>query len=300
MRTSTLFLSLLLLAGCGEELAPLRPAPRERQPALSADEAAARYGELCASCHGAIGEGGLGPPLSDLAMEHGALTEVIDLRMPENDPDQCRDGCAESLATFVLTRLTSEALACEAVPPAPRRLRLLNRREYAASVVDLLGLDAGAAPATCEPTTFTYDPAGRALSSVHVAGTFNGWDAAAWPMTRSGIVWTLTRALPVGVHEYKLVLNGGEWIPDPANPDRADDGFGGSNSRLEITCDASASSGGSTGGGDALDLARDLPLEARAEGYVFDNSAEALQITSVHLDELLRAAQRGLDALGDG
>ncbi|MCB9596506.1 MAG: DUF1592 domain-containing protein [Sandaracinaceae bacterium] len=300
MRSSLFFLSLLLCAGCAESgLEPLRPTPRAPTPPLSPEEASARYAELCASCHGELGEGGLGPRLVDVAMDHGALSQTIDEAMPANDPSLCRDGCAEGLATFIETRLTSSALACDAVPPAPRRLRLLNRREYAASVVDLLGLDAGggAAP-SCEPTTFRYDPAGRSLTSVHVAGSFNGWDAAAWPMTRTGAQWTLTRALPVGVHEYKLVLDGGEWIPDPANPDRADDGFGGFNSRLDVRCDASAPGGASPT--TALDLARDLPLEARDAGYVYDNSANALQVTSVHLDELLRAAQRGLDALGDG
>jgi len=291
----------LLLLGCGEgELTPLRPSPRAPDPPLSPEDAAARYAAQCAECHGAIGEGGFGPRLIDLDTAHGELVAVIHESMPQQDPTQCTDGCAEGLATFIEQRLTSDALRCDEVPPAPRRLRMLNRREYAASVRDLLGLrDDDAPPATpsCEPTTFRYDPGARSLSSVHVAGDFNDWDATAWPMTLAGGAWSLTRALPVGTHEYKLVLDGGEWITDPANPERADDGFGGSNSVVRVTCDATAGGGEPSGGG--LDLAADLPPDARPEGFVYDTSATALSVTSVHLDELLRAGERALDSLGD-
>lgn len=295
---SCLLACSLLLIGCSDgELTPLRPSPREPDPPVSPEDAAARYAAQCAECHGEIGEGGLGPRLIDLDAAHPELVAVIHESMPQSDPTQCTDGCAEALATFIEERLTSDALRCDVVPPAPRRLRMLNRREYAASVRDLLGLTGDAAPPSCEPTTFRYDPGGRSVSSVHVAGSFNDWDAAAWPMTHAGGTWTLTRALPVGTHEYKLVLDGAEWITDPANPERADDGFGGRNSVVRVTCDASEGGGEATGG---LDLTADLPPDARPEGFAYDTSADALSVTSVHLDELLRAGERALDALGDG
>nr|MBA3455156.1 isoamylase [Deltaproteobacteria bacterium] len=33
-----------------------------------------------------------------------------------------------------------------------------------------------------------------------------------------------------GLHQYKFIVSGNQWIPDPTNPDAAEDGFGGRNS----------------------------------------------------------------------
>lgn len=52
---------------------------------------------------------------------------------------------------------------------------------------------------------------------VAVAGTFNGWDQFMTPMEdpdRDG-VWTASYRIPDGRHEYKFVINGSDWIPDP-------------------------------------------------------------------------------------
>lgn len=61
---------------------------------------------------------------------------------------------------------------------------------------------------------FTYtDPNANA---VFWAGDFNGWNATATPLTKSGAVWSVTLALPAGTHAYKFVADG-QWIADPEN-----------------------------------------------------------------------------------
>ncbi|MEQ9646902.1 MAG: DUF1588 domain-containing protein [Sandaracinaceae bacterium] len=282
----------LLACAQGTGLEPLRPPEREPTPPLGDVASVERYAALCASCHGELGEGGFGPPLVDIETEERALAQLIDETMPQDAPESCKGSCADGVAHFIKTQLTSEALRCDGVEPAPRRLRLLNRREYAASVRDLLGLPQGAEEGgdPCPETTFRYDPGGRSVSSVHVAGTFNGWSATAWPMRLEAGVWTLTRSLDPGRHAYKLVLDGGEWIEDPSATESEDDTFGGRNSVLQVRCAEGAA---------PLDLTASLPVEPRPEGYVYDNSADALQVTSIHLDELSRAAAAAVAHLGE-
>lgn len=71
---------------------------------------------------------------------------------------------------------------------------------------------------------------------VALAGTFNRWDPATTPLTRAGApgVWTVTVALPVGQHQYAFVVDGQQWIPDPAAPS-IDDGFGRKNSVVSVS-----------------------------------------------------------------
>ncbi len=71
---------------------------------------------------------------------------------------------------------------------------------------------------------------------VAVAGTFNQWDQNAAPLIPAGTdgVWTTTLALPVGQHQYAFVIDGRQWIVDPAAP-AMDDGFGRRNSLVVVT-----------------------------------------------------------------
>lgn len=74
------------------------------------------------------------------------------------------------------------------------------------------------------------------VRSVAVAGTFNNWSMTADMLSdREGTgMWTIVLPLPPGRHEYKFVINGEEWIPDPGNSNLVDDGFGGSNSVILV------------------------------------------------------------------
>lgn len=96
-------------------------------------------------------------------------------------------------------------------------------------------------------------------------------------MTLSGDSYTLTRALPNGVHQYKFVIDG-QWVTDDANPNRVSDGFSGFNSVLTVQCSAP--------------LSITLPPENRPKGYAFDNNAEAGLVTSAHVEGFLEHSAR--------
>jgi hypothetical protein len=77
-----------------------------------------------------------------------------------------------------------------------------------------------------------YAPTAKQVS---VAGTFNQWDPQAAPLARvdGDGVWTVTLPLSTGQHQYAFVIDGKQWIPDPAAP-AVDDGFGRRNSVLAV------------------------------------------------------------------
>ena len=47
-------------------------------------------------------------------------------------------------------------------------------------------------------------------------------------------IWERIEALPAGRYQYKFVIDRVNWKPDPNNPQRVDDGFGGFNSLLIV------------------------------------------------------------------
>ncbi len=72
--------------------------------------------------------------------------------------------------------------------------------------------------------------------SVTLAGTFNNWSRISDPLQDKDAngVWKIVLPLSPGRYEYKFVIDGEEWIPDPANPDTVKDGFGGKNSVIRV------------------------------------------------------------------
>ena len=97
----------------------------------------------CNLCHGDDGSGTtIAPSLANLS-SLGALTEKIDSSMPLSNPAACTENCASRVASYILGDLqrATGTLACRSGPTAlQRRLRPLTRREYIATVQDLLGL----------------------------------------------------------------------------------------------------------------------------------------------------------------
>lgn len=69
---------------------------------------------------------------------------------------------------------------------------------------------------SCE-TVFTYAP-NRSVQSVALAGEWDGWTVT--PMTGPDAegAYRLAVDLKPGAYAYKLVVNGNEWLFDPANP----------------------------------------------------------------------------------
>ena len=88
---------------------------------------------------------------------------------------------------------------------------------------------ATAAPQTVVTTlTLTAQDAGR----VEVAGSWSGWTPE--PMLKGGDRFTLDVTLPPGRYEYIFLVDGQFWRADPAAPLSRDDGFGHTNSILNI------------------------------------------------------------------
>lgn len=69
--------------------------------------------------------------------------------------------------------------------------------------------------------------------SVQLAADFTDWAPAYGLNETAPGVWTVVVAVEPGVHQYAFVVDGERWIPDPLAP-KVDDGFGGSNSRLDV------------------------------------------------------------------
>jgi len=77
--------------------------------------------------------------------------------------------------------------------------------------------------------------------SVCIAGTFNDWRPGATPMIHIGAGrWVKDLALPPGVYEYCLVVDGCKWAPDPRASETVPNPFGGVNSVLKVALPASA------------------------------------------------------------
>jgi 1,4-alpha-glucan branching enzyme len=47
-------------------------------------------------------------------------------------------------------------------------------------------------------------------------------------------IWQIVVDIPPGRHQYKFVIDEKTWKEDPNNPQRVDDGYGGSNSLLVV------------------------------------------------------------------
>jgi diguanylate cyclase (GGDEF)-like protein len=82
--------------------------------------------------------------------------------------------------------------------------------------------------------TLRYQPY-REVKSVALVGNFNNWDKDYDYMYRvEGGAYEFVISLNPGVYHYKFVLDGTEWIPDPACPERCPDTLGGDNSLLRV------------------------------------------------------------------
>jgi 1,4-alpha-glucan branching enzyme len=69
---------------------------------------------------------------------------------------------------------------------------------------------------------------------VFLAGQFNDWSPTADALTKSEDgLWRVTLKLKPGKYEYKFVVDG-QWMEDPANPDKVPDPYGGSNSVVTV------------------------------------------------------------------
>lgn len=69
---------------------------------------------------------------------------------------------------------------------------------------------------------------------VILTGSFNNWDEQALQMRRAGDGWQIQLSLKPGVYEYKFIVDG-NWMEDPANPEKRRNQYGTFNSVLRVT-----------------------------------------------------------------
>jgi len=102
-----------------------------------------------------------------------------------------------------------------------------------------LGGDAGTSDADLTPgcvRTFVYRHRGEpAPGEVKLAGDFEGWQGTVAMIGGADGFYVADVELSPGRHAYKFIVDG-DWIADPDNPDRADDGEGAENAIAEHTC----------------------------------------------------------------
>jgi glycosidase len=86
---------------------------------------------------------------------------------------------------------------------------------------------------------FEYRP-DHAAQSVHVAGDFNNWSTTANPLQRGEDgLWRASVRLDEGVHHYKFVVDGKQWVTDPDADKSLNEGdnYGGVNSGVFVGLD---------------------------------------------------------------
>jgi len=128
--------------------------------------------------------------------------------------------------------------------PQPIRIRPVYAGLAMAAVLALVLMPRGPrtvalplSPVAAADTVYVrFQIAAPTAHNVAVAGSFNGWSAAALPLRRAADgSWEATVALPVGEHSYQFVVDGQRWIPDPSAQAQVDDGFGGTNSVIVVS-----------------------------------------------------------------
>jgi hypothetical protein len=136
-------------------------------------------------------------------------------------------------ATMILALLIL-ASGCDRTRPYPGLAQPSGGAAPAAPVVKAPAGGAAQAPSKTD-AGWRFTLSAPAAANVSLAGTFNSWNTSADPLTKGDDgVWFIVRPLDPGSHQYKFVVNGSEWKTDPANPESADDGYGGKNSLLVV------------------------------------------------------------------
>jgi len=126
-----------------------------------------------------------------------------------------------------------------------RRYRTVVILVLAAAAIFSFGCGAGKGPSggaepsagpQITPQGVRFSIYSTKIKKVNIAGSFNNWSMTADPLyDRDGSgMWSIVLPLPPGKYEYKFIIDGDEWIPDPANPTTTDDGFGGYNSVISV------------------------------------------------------------------
>ena len=119
----------------------------------------------------------------------------------------------------------------------PAALDNLPETDAAPNPMDVSGDAVDQPELGCGDVLLTY-VAAPGVQEVLASGSFNDWGdnaATATVLTDDDgdDVWQVLLTLEPGSYQYKFVVDG-VWLADPANPNQADDGYGGVNSVLVV------------------------------------------------------------------
>lgn len=81
---------------------------------------------------------------------------------------------------------------------------------------------------------FVYKPSRVDVTNVALIGDFDGWSSGGYSMIFDRGIWKISLNLEPGTYQYKYVLNGSSYVPDPTATASSPDGKGGKNSILEV------------------------------------------------------------------
>lgn len=125
-----------------------------------------------------------------------------------------KTGCRRHLIQFVVVAAIAAMVGCGGGPPPPPT--------------------AGGPEPVEGGILFRYRN-GNA-KKVNLVGDFNDWSPTADPMSdeNGDGEFTLFYPLGVGTYAYKFLVDGKNWVSDPANPSSEPDGFNGRNSIVKV------------------------------------------------------------------
>lgn len=103
------------------------------------------------------------------------------------------------------------------------------------------GPEGGVATSGSPPLYVQFRLDAPGASNVSLAGSFTNWQPRYELREVAPGVWTAMIPLKPGIHDYLFMVDGTEWVPDPAARP-VEDGFGGTNSRLFLARPAAHSS----------------------------------------------------------
>lgn len=102
------------------------------------------YDQNCIFCHGPNGEGSEGVLPFSFAWDNNELTTLINTQMPPNNPLECIDGCATSVASLILEKFSQSQITTqlhgplEGFPSSNFQLTLLCEELLALGRIDVI------------------------------------------------------------------------------------------------------------------------------------------------------------------
>jgi hypothetical protein len=156
----------------------------------------------------------------------------------EREPDRLIDDVARRLRSPVPLdpALNSRVLAEISRNPAARRPAIAWMGLAVAAGLALIALVLSRRGAAGENEGVAFSLEAPQATRVSLVGDFNNWDPAATPLERgSAGRWEAVVPLTPGRYQFTFVVDGSQWVRDPALPQAVGDDFGQPTSVITVT-----------------------------------------------------------------